>query len=63
MKEAPGRPSWVTRIQLQVLSPATLERYLKAGWPISAIAGDRGLSADDVKNAMERWDVTDEGHE
>jgi hypothetical protein len=58
MKEAPGRPSWVTKVQKQGLTPAMLEGYLNAGWPISAIAEDRHLDVADVINAMKRWDIT-----
>ena len=58
MKQAPGRPLWVLRIQRQGLTPAVLEGYLKAGWPISAIAEDRHLDVEDVMNAMKRWDIT-----
>ena len=58
MKEAPGRPAWVARVQQQGLSPAVLEEYLKAGWPLSAIASDRNLAVEDVSNAADRWDIS-----
>ena len=58
MKEAPGRPLWVARVQQQGLSPAVLEEYLKAGWPLPAIASDRNLDVEDVSNAAERWDIS-----
>lgn len=58
MKQAPGRPSWVTKVQKQGLTPAVLEGYLIASWPITAIAAERHLDVEDVINAMKRWDIT-----
>jgi hypothetical protein len=58
MKEAPGGPSWVTKVQRQSLTPAMLEGYLNAGWPISANAEDRHLDVENVLNAMKRWDIS-----
>jgi hypothetical protein len=58
MKSAPGRPSWVERIQKQGLSPAVLESYLHSGWPIAAIAADRNLDVEDIINAMKRWEIS-----
>jgi hypothetical protein len=58
MKTAPGRPEWVAKIQKQGLTPAVLENYLSAGWPIAAIATDRRLDEEDVFNAMKRWDIS-----
>jgi hypothetical protein len=57
MKQTLGRPSWVAKVQKQGLTPAVLEGYLNAGWPVSAIAEDRHLDVDDVINAMKRWDI------
>lgn len=54
---APGRPEWVIRVQRQGLSPALMEKYLAAGWPVRAIAQDRHLSEADVRAAMARWDM------
>lgn len=48
-------PVWVRRVQKQGLSPATLETYLENGWPLQAIANDRGLDLGDVIQAMDRW--------
>jgi len=48
-------PAWVIRIQKQGLSPGTLEQYLENGWPLEAIASDRGLDVGDVVQAMDRW--------
>jgi len=45
------------KIQKQGLTPAVLENYLSAGWPIAAIATDRHLDEEDVLNAMKRWDI------
>lgn len=61
MKEAPGRPSWVTRVQQQGLTPAVLEEYLRAGWPVKVIAETRNLDVEDVLNALERWDISVDG--
>lgn len=58
MKQAPGRPVWVAKIQKQGLTPAVLEGYLNAGWPLTAIAAERHLDVKDVINAMTRWDIT-----
>ena len=58
MKSAPGRPVWVERVQKQGLSPAVLEDYLSAGWPLAAIAADRHLDVEDIMNAMTRWDIS-----
>jgi hypothetical protein len=57
MTQAPGRPAWVAKVQKQGLTPAVLEGYLSAGWPLSAIAADRHLDVEDVVNAIERWDI------
>lgn len=57
MQQAPGRPAWVERVQRQGLTPAVLETYLAAGWPIATIAKDRHLELDDVINVMKRWDI------
>lgn len=57
MKQAPGRPSWVAKVQKQGLTPAVLENYLAAGWPIATIASDRHLDVEDVVKAMKRWDI------
>lgn len=57
MTQAPGRPSWVAKVQKQGLTPAALEDYLRAGWPLSAIAADRHLNVEDVTNAIKRWDI------
>jgi len=46
------------KIQKQGLTPAVLENYLSAGWPIAAIATDRHLDEEDVLNAMKRWDIS-----
>ena len=54
---APGRPEWVYRVQRQGLTPAVLEKYLTAGWPIQAIAEERHLDVEDVIAAMKRWDM------
>ncbi len=59
MNEAPGRPSWVTKVQKQGLTPAVLEGYLNAGWPLAAIAADRHLDIEDIVSAMKRWDITE----
>lgn len=54
---APGRPEWVARVQRQGLTPAMMEKYLAAGWPVKAIAQDRHLSEEEVRLAMARWDM------
>lgn len=54
---APGRPDWVARVQQQGLTPASLEQYLDAGWPVEAIAASRNLSVEDVQSAVKRWDL------
>ena len=59
MKVAPGRPAWVSRVQNQGLTPAVLEQYLAAGWPLEAIAADRNLDTKDVLSAMHRWGFDD----
>jgi hypothetical protein len=58
MKSAPGRPSWVERVQKQGLSPAVLESYLHSGWPLAAIAAERNLDIEDIINAMSRWEIS-----
>ena len=50
-----GRPAWVYRVQRQGLTPAVLEQYLEAGWPVGAIAEDRHLNVDDVTAALQLW--------
>lgn len=57
MKQAPGRPAWVAKVQKQGLTPAVLENYLASGWPVATIASDRHLDVEDVINAMKRWDI------
>lgn len=50
-----GLPVWVRRIQKQGLTPGMLEAYLDNGWPLEAIANDRGLDLCVVIQAMDRW--------
>jgi hypothetical protein len=42
------------------LTPAVLEQYLEAGWPVGAIAEDRHLNVDDVTAALQRWGLGQE---
>lgn len=58
MKKTCERPAWLERVQNHGLTPAGLEEYLFAGWPLAAIAADRNLDIEDVVNAAERWDIT-----
>jgi len=55
-----GRPAWVYRVQRQGLTPAVLEQYLEAGWPIGSIAEDRHLNVEDVTAALQRWGLGQE---
>jgi hypothetical protein len=61
MQKTYERPAWLKRVQNHGLTPAGLEEYLKAGWPLSAIATDRNLDVEDVLNAAERWDISLDG--
>ena len=58
MQKTYERPAWLERVQNHGLTPAALEEYLKAGWPLRAIATDRNLDVEDVLNAAERWDIS-----
>jgi hypothetical protein len=58
MQKTYERPEWLERVQNHGLTPAGLEEYLTAGWPLVAIAADRNLDVGDVQNAAERWDIS-----
>jgi hypothetical protein len=42
------------------LTPAVLEQYLEAGWPVGSIAEDRHLNVEDVTAAQQRWGLGQE---
>lgn len=56
-RKMPECPTRVARAQRQGLTPAALEQYLLAGWPIRGIANALNLNVEDVLEVKDRWNI------